>query len=155
MNKKLHRGCPQRSFVKIRLVAKSYSRNACSNALESWSGHDVPRPLQSMPRNNSMALVASIPFTNAAIPCVLPLQPPINWTLTIMPSSISVRMACEQVPRVKYVDCFAIVSRYYFFSAGAAEGSAITIFFSMRRVTLLSTSIRMVVSPSLISLTVP
>ena len=49
---------------------KSYFWIACSSAFASWSGHDVPRPLQSMPFMREMASFTSMPSTSLATPCV-------------------------------------------------------------------------------------
>lgn len=71
---------------------KSYFWIACSSAFASWSGHDVPRPLQSMPFMREMASFTSMPSTSLATPCVFPLHPPTNCTLCTLPSSTSNRI---------------------------------------------------------------
>ena len=81
---------------------KSYFWIACSSAFASWSGHDVPRPLQSMPFMREMASFTSMPSTSLATPCVFPLHPPTNCTLCTLPSSTSNRIFLEQVPFVVY-----------------------------------------------------
>ncbi len=75
-------------------------RSACmlSSARASWSGHEVPRPRQSMPLSRATASSARMPSTSAAMPCVLPWQPPANSTLRITSPSSSISICFEQVP---------------------------------------------------------
>ena len=74
---------------------------AASIARASWSGHEVPRPRQSVHRNISATSVAGRLTASRLTPAVLPGHPPSNFTDVRIPfSSISKSMAFEQTPLV-------------------------------------------------------
>lgn len=80
-----------------------------SMARASWSGHDVPLPPQSVPRRRFTTSSAFMPTTRADMPFVLPLQPPVNFTSFITPSSIVISIWREQTPFGLYTDVFVIL----------------------------------------------
>ena len=80
-------------------------------ALQSWSGHEVGRFPHRMPSNFSMTSSIFIPFTNARMPCRLPLHPPQKKTSLITPSSTSSSMWLLQVPCVLYTNFLTIILR--------------------------------------------
>ena len=82
-------------------------------AQHSWSGQDVGLPLQLMPLRRAITSSYFIPFTSLLMPWRLPLQPPKNFTSTILPSSPVNSMNRAQVPTVCYVMVFICCLCYY------------------------------------------
>lgn len=80
-------------------------QSACRRARASWSGHEVPRPRQSIPSRRAMVSSTFMPRTSAATPCVLPSQPPVKRTLRMMSLSSSMSICREQVPTQVWVRC--------------------------------------------------
>ena len=83
---------------------------SCSNARQSWSGHDVFLAPQRIPLMRCMTSSMCCPRTSWLIPCRLPLQPPRKNTCCMMLFSSAVTsMSFEQVPRVSYCMCFVFI----------------------------------------------
>lgn len=82
---------------------------SCSNAWQSWSGHDVGFAPQRMPLRRLMTSSIFWPFTNRLMPCRLPLHPPTKNTccMTSLSSTVT-SITLEHVPSVWYCMCFII-----------------------------------------------